>query len=604
MMVTFSSCLADLDEYNPSGSTADIIFATEEGHTGLVNLCYSPLRKEFYGRENPVLMNMIGTDIWHESPSKPEYAPTGLYGSKLNSTNTGLMKNCWERFYIPINNCNAAIERGPTAEYTSETVKTVRIAEAHFLRAFYYWHIVEQWGGVVLKMDETNSVIKTAQRSSVRDFYEKCILPDLEHASANLPSYQPDHGRATRASAQGLLARTYLTWASYLKYFENNDSEADIYYRKALDAADSIITNPGNYKNGLALYDDIKDVFAFGNNKNNKEAMFIVGHSTKDELNPQNAANRLPSYFISSYANKNMGVELSAQYGYADMIFMAPTRYFLQLYDDTRDARYSAFFREAWYCNDTAAYNKNWTTASIKVFGKDTTQFQAGSEVPERLRTKLRLNVGDTAIYYTKNVVPNKATVKYAVRDINDIYNSDGTFNTPTSDNFFPQLMKYQDTVYATANSKNNAGKLDVILMRLAEMYLIAAEASFHLTKNNYDPTAFQYINALRDRSAVGGAGTFNVTNAEVDASGGGQGGYLNFILDERARELCGEHLRWFDLKRTKQLEHRLGPNSAVKANPSITEFNPSKHYVRPIPISFLQSIDNGAEFGQNLNYD
>ncbi len=603
LAVGLNSCIADMEEYNPSGSTADNVFSTEEGHTGLVNLCYSQLRKEFYGRENPIGLAMVGTDIWTDAPGKLEYFPTGMYNSKLNSTNTGLMKNCWERFYIAINNCNAAVERAPQATYGNETTRAQRVGEARFLRAFYYWHVVEQWGGVALKMDETKSLVNTAQRSSVRDFYEKCILPDLEYAAGVLPVMQADHGRATKASAQGMLARMYLTWASYLKYFEQNDAEAQTYYQKALSAADSIIAGRTTVASALvadgkynaALYGNVNEIFAQGNNKNNKEALFIVSHSTQDALNPQAAPNRLTSYFISSYADKGMGVNKNQLYGYADMVFIAPTKYFLNLYDASKDARYAAFFREVWRRNDPTT--ANWTTAAIKLFGKDTTRFLAGPDVPERLRTKWGFGVGDTALYFTKNVVPNKATVRYGVRDINDLYETDGTLKTPTNDYFYPQLMKYRDTVYATATTKNNAGKLDVIMMRFAEMYLIAAEAAFALGDN---AGGLAYVNVLRGRAQVQGGASNLAVAADINGSPAGSG-YVNFILDERARELCGEHLRWFDLKRTKQLENRLG---AGKANPNITQFDPNKHYVRPLPISFLQSINNGSEFGQNSNYD
>jgi hypothetical protein len=421
----------------------------------------------------------------------------------------------------------------------------------------------------------------------------------LEYAAANLPALQADHGRATKASAQGLLARMYLTWASHLRYAENNDSEAQTYYQKAKAAADSVITDPTKYS--VELYSDVRDVFAMGNNKNNKEAMFIVSHSTSDDLNPQAAANRLPSYFISSYTDKAMGVEKSQLYGYADAVYLAPTKYFLDLYDVSKDARYEAFFREVWRCNDPKAKDTYWSSNSISLFEKDPSAFMAGSEVPERLRSKLGFDVGDTAIYFTKNAVPNKATVKYAVRDINDMYEDDGKLKRRTSDYFYPQLLKYQDTIYATSTTKNNAGKLDVIIIRMAEMYLIAAEAQFHISDNNDDATALEYVNALRRRAAYPPASDNNNADAAEVAAAYNNGGYLNFILDERARELCGEHLRWFDLKRTRQLEHRLGEG---KANPDITAFDPAKHYVRPIPNSFMQSIDNAGEFRNNPNYD
>lgn len=592
------ACVADLEQYNPSGSTADNIFGTESGHTGLVNICYSQLRKEFYGRENAAFLSMLGTDIIHESRNRNDYSPAALYGSKLTPENTGLIKNCWERLYIPINDCNTAIARAATAEYGSETLRKSREAEARFLRAFYYWHIVEQWGGVQLKLDETTTTLTTATRSSVRDFYEKCILPDLEFAALHLPPTQSDHGRATKASAQGMLARMYLTWASHLQYFEDNPAEAATYYQKAKAAADTIINNPGAFN--VALYEDVADVFAPNNNKNNKEAMFFVSHSTQEELNPQKAVNRLCTYFVSTY-DKGMGVVQDNENGYAVTEF-APTRYLLELYSEN-DARYPAFFKEVWRCNDATVAGKYWTETNVRLYGKDSASFQAGPNVPDWVKKKLGFQVGDTVLYYTRRAISNKATVRYAVRDINDVYNDNGTFKGESADNFFPQLRKYDDPLYLKVDGTSTSGRLDVILLRFAEMYLIAAEAQFHISKSDNDQVAIAYVNVLRRRAILAPSSSNDVTTEEIAASGNGQGGYLNFILDERARELCGEHLRWYDLKRTKQLEHRLGPNSKVHANPNVTLFDPEKHYVRPVPISFLQSINNAEEFGKNPKY-
>lgn len=66
----------------------------------------------------------------------------------------------------------------------------------------------------------------------------------------------------------------------------------------------------------------------------------------------------------------------------------------------------------------------------------------------------------------------------------------------------------------------------------------------------------------------------------------------LHFILNEHSRELCGEFVRWETLSRTKQLENR-----AVKLNPDVNAFNPSKHYLRPVPQAFIDGLlqDNGA---------
>ncbi len=53
-----------LDEYNPSGNTADVIFATPEGMATLANATYHNFRWKFFGREDPVLYLDGGTDLW------------------------------------------------------------------------------------------------------------------------------------------------------------------------------------------------------------------------------------------------------------------------------------------------------------------------------------------------------------------------------------------------------------------------------------------------------------------------------------------------------------------------------------------------------------
>jgi hypothetical protein len=72
----------------------------------------------------------------------------------------------------------------------------------------------------------------------------------------------------------------------------------------------------------------------------------------------------------------------------------------------------------------------------------------------------------------------------------------------------------------------------------------------------------------------------------------------IDFILDERARELAGEQLRFFDLKRTNKLVERitaLNPDGAPNVKPY--------HVVRPIPQSQLDAVTNKDEFKQHSGY-
>jgi hypothetical protein len=102
---------------------------------------------------------------------------------------------------------------------------------------------------------------------------------------------------------------------------------------------------------------------------------------------------------------------------------------------------------------------------------------------------------------------------------------------------------------------------------------------------------AVNYINTVRERAAfpTGNATAMRITASDLS---------IDFILDERARELCGELVRWFDLVRTGKLISR------VKAfNPEAAGNIQERHVVRPIPQAQLDATTTGEPYNNNLYF-
>jgi hypothetical protein len=178
-----------------------------------------------------------------------------------------------------------------------------------------------------------------------------------------------------------------------------------------------------------------------------------------------------------------------------------------------------------------------------------------------------------------------KAAVKYYV------FNPDEYRNvTSFSNRSFPSFKKFREVGLAYADG---LGTRDTYVFRLAETYLIAAEA--YLKANNLTE-ALKKFNAVRKRG--GKTGTNPATGLLYKDEMVVTALTIDDILDERARELAGEELRWFELKRTgKLVERTLLRNDEAKSAAKLQ----SIHTLRPIPQNQIDL--NRGELGQNLGY-
>src|SRR5699024_2563547 len=147
MVLLFSVSCDTLNEEIVSDITADTHFSDPGGFEDAVNAAYEPLRY-FYGDEQGGNLTEYGTDLI-QNAGHGGYHYMNLYDAGLNSSATP-MASLWDNYYIGINTCNAAIGRGSTIENMDEALKNRRLAEAHFLRAFYYFSLVQHFGAVHL----------------------------------------------------------------------------------------------------------------------------------------------------------------------------------------------------------------------------------------------------------------------------------------------------------------------------------------------------------------------------------------------------------------------------------------------------------------------
>ncbi|WP_114748490.1 RagB/SusD family nutrient uptake outer membrane protein [Pleomorphovibrio marinus] len=547
LTVSLASCEDFLAEDNKTGLTADGYYVTSEGIEALVNSCYTPMRF-WYGKEHGITLSELGTDIFTRGNGM-ENPPVALYNADLSGEN-GQINFYWTRLYSALNTTNAAVARIPNSPI-SEGLKTLRMAEVRFLRAFYLWHIVETWGGVHLSLEEVSTVQTTANRTPEEQFYAQ-IFEDLQFAIDNLQESSSDYGRAIKPAAEAFLARMHLTRGNY--------AEASQLAKRIIDS----------YNYALEpTYEALWDI----NNIQNQEAVWIVNFTADLIFNREleapggdilirDGGNNSHLFFLMTY-DQLPGMIRDIENGRPFARFM-PTTYFLDLFDESIDSRYNATFQTVWYANNPGTYNLPLSS------GEDT--------------KSVTFNEGDTAIFATKYALTDeqKDALPYTIIDRNRTYNPNGM---PRVRDRYISLRKFLEPTRPTVAQMQ--GQRDAFVIRLAEMYMIVAEAELNLGNTSL---AADYFNAIRRRAAYPGhESDMEVTAADMT---------LDLILDERAREFAGEQLRWFDLKRTGTLVDRVRAHNPDAA-PNIQPF----HIRRPIPQQQLDAITNPDEFTQNEGY-
>ncbi len=555
LMLTGQACQDVLKEDVVSNIGNDYL-NTAKGFNDAVNSAYSTLRA-YYGSQQGLTFTEYGTDIY-ATGADGGYKGFHFYDNQLNPT-VDWVQGLWDELYRGVNTCNAVIDRSKTVLGVTDAVKTQRVAEAKYLRGLYYFLLYMHWGPVDLRLTETLVPTKNTSKATDKAMYD-AIIGDLEAAIPGLPTKiagtSSDYGRATKPACEHLLGYVYLT--------RNNSSQKgadDV--NKAISYLSDVIS--GGY--GFSLLSDYASVFDEGNQLNN-EVVWAVQYTTDPATNTPVAdnngntgGNNLHLFFGMQY-DVQAGMQRDVFYG-RPFKRTRPTQYLIEkvFADKTNDSRFAKSFRNVWLCNKPGTYSAfaldNSKTGSLTYKAGDTTMLLVNFEMTKEERAKRKYQV----------ITPN-------------FLGNGGFFNEA----IFYTLTKFFDTKRPDLTYTH--GSRDFFVFRLADTYLLLAEAQLLAGKR---AEALANINIVRQRAAFAGKSAA-MTIKDSDLS-------MDFIMEERARELAGEQIRWLDLKRWGKLVER------VKAyNPQAAPNIKDMHYVRPIPQAQIDRTEGGT-FGQNPGY-
>lgn len=295
-------CTDFLDEADPSNFTEENYFTKPEHARSSVNSIYASMRVP--------LSSGFGGGAW----MMPEFA-TGLASTDLgqavnsyfikdlrNTSENGYGLNYWQNYYKGIGNANLALNRIPGITMDAAEAKKL-MGEAYFLRAFYYFNLVQMFGNIPLITEPVGlqSDNLRPSQASPEDVYNR-IVEDLKLAEAAGLPFSDATGKVTTGAVKSLLAKVYLTMAGYP--LQKGASHYDLAAKKALEVIDSKA-----YKLFTTYYDLHNPA-----KKNIEENIFMVQFKT--QVIPGNWQSAIVPYNknISAYSDETGGIYSTADF--------------------------------------------------------------------------------------------------------------------------------------------------------------------------------------------------------------------------------------------------------------------------------------------------
>ena len=565
-----------LEEKPLDFNSASNSYETAADYDAAITELYFLTREEFYTTYDRTTDLSKFADMWITADPLKSNVVADL------SPSGAMAKFYWDENYKLIAQANTVISRLPNSSKLTDDEKKVYEAKARFFRALAYRTLVLLYGDVPLQLEE----VSTPKTDFVRESKDKVkaqVVEDLEFAAANLPEINTvKDGEISKPAANMLLAEMYLATG-------DND--------KAINAASAVINNPNlalmknrfgsqAKEDGDVFYDLFRP-----NNQNrasgNTEGIWVIQFETNIEGGGNNTSHHFwdPGSFWGErfFAPQVDKFQLIKPDGTRLQLFDWPigdmtggrgigTHYatnhlyneiWADDFDDMRNSEYN--WPRRFKIHRTNVLDDN---PELKAAMPDGYFDLENTVLPDGWSMETGFAGGVAAT----TQLPNRFMCGYSTKMTTPFHHPDA---------------QYQNK--ETYQLAGTGGKTftDQYFFRLAEAYLLRAEA--YVNKGDKNKAADD-INELHKRA--------NAKLCTADQMN------LDYILDERLRELTCEEKRRLTLSRVGKLAERIKKyNPYFSAAYSADNKDYDAHFdLLPIPLSAIQA-NKDAKLEQNPGY-
>ena len=498
---SITSCSESFLDENLTTQYSTDRFKTQEGLDELVTGAYQKLKFKFNYIWGIQCYNMGVDEFTDANNVIPAW---NHYSQDLNSSENAANQPIWDNYYGLVEPANILIQNIPQYYNQSSPTYNTRLGEAHFLRAYAYFELVKQFGGVPLKLVPSTSAETYFTRNSAEEIYTQ-VISDFGEAYRLLPDKGESIGRINKYAAAHFLAKAHLFRASEL-YSDWNSN----YIASDLDA---VIQYGSEVVDAHPWCNDYVELWDYEqpNGANEKVSeVILAAQFSNDESTWGRYGNQMHLYYPAVYQGNDIGGCKRDISGGREFSYVSATEYTMQVFDRVNDSRFWKSFITCYGANETKSA-PTWTA-------EDMPYAPAGVKEGDK-----RFSGGELGMKYIVNDPGDNRYEKYPNAPAYTVLKDGKMCNTYTYVRYFKgqehswninektgnyydiiphkrsvALSKFRDGYRVSIASQ--FGTRDAIIARSADDVLMVAEAYIRKGEANYDK-AVEWMNKLRERA-------------------------------------------------------------------------------------------------------